>query len=510
MRVLLVNPDFPDTYWGLRKMMPLVHRSWVVAPLGLITVAAMLPRDWDLRLIDIAVEPLDDDDLRWADVVMLTGMLVQSSSMHAVLKRCRSLGVKTVVGGPYATAVPDELDDADYLVLGEAEQIISELCTDLSAGQARRIYREVDKPELNATPIPRYDLLKPGAYHYLAVQYSRGCPFQCEFCDITTLYGRVPRTKSPEQVIGELESIRALGFSGRVMFVDDNFIGARKDVRHLLTELAGWRRRTGAPLEYFTEASIDLADDPRLVDLMTDAGFAVVFLGIETPNTESLRETRKHQNLRRNMVDQVKQLRSQGLDVYAGFILGFDHDEDTIFDEMIDFVQQAGIPYAMVGMLDALPGTPLYRRLAREGRLRADVESGDNFAPTNVVTRLPADQMLAGYARVLETLYSPDVYFDRCRVHLREWRMPETPAVPTSAEDLPVVWRSIWTQGIKSSYRGSYWRFMAWVVRHHPRKLPWAIAQACAGHHFITYTRETAVPRLRASRAQTPMERMVA
>jgi radical SAM superfamily enzyme YgiQ (UPF0313 family) len=501
MRVLLVNPEYPDTYWGLRHMMPLVRRHWVVPPLGLLTVAALLPREWELRLVDLNVEPLRDDDLSWADVVMLTGMLVQSASLHAVLERCQRRGVRTVVGGPYATAMPEALGDADHLVLGEAEEIVPELAADLAAGRACRVYREERKPDIGSSPVPLYHLLRPGSYHYLAVQYSRGCPFQCEFCDITTLYGRVPRTKSPGQVIVELEAIRATGFGGRVMFVDDNFIGPRKEVRRLLSELAVWRKRTRARLEYFTEASIDLADDPQLVDLMTEAGFAVVFIGIETPNQDSLRESRKTQNLRRDMLEQVRDLRRRGLDVYAGFILGFDHDGPDIFDLMIRFVQDAGIPYAMVGMLDALPGTPLYHRLVREGRLRPDVASGDNFAPTNVVTRLPAEVLLEGYARVLETLYDPEVYFARCREHLREWRMPETPAVPTSFEDFLVLWRSLWTQGVKAPYRSAYWRFLLWTLRRHPSKLPWAVAQACAGHHFITYTRETAVPRLRSSRA---------
>jgi len=482
-------------------MMPLVQRRWVVPPLGLLTVAALLPSDWELELVDLAVEPLGDAQLSSADVVMLTGMLVQRASLHAVLERCRRLGVRTVVGGPYATAMPEALGDADHLVLGEAEEIVAGLAADLEAGRARRVYREARKPDVRSTPIPRYDLLRQGAYHYLAVQYSRGCPFRCEFCDITTLYGRVPRSKTPEQVIAELEAIQAAGFSGRVMFVDDNFIGPRKEVRALLAELAAWRLRTGASLEYFTEASIDLADDPELVDLMTAAGFAVVFIGIETPSEASLKETRKTQNLRRDMLEQVADLRRRGLDVYAGFILGFDHDGPDIFDQMIRFVQAAGIPYAMVGMLTALPGTPLHARLQREGRLRTDVETGDNFAPTNVVTKLPTEVLLEGYARVLSTLYSPEVYFERCRQHLRQWRPPDVPAVPTSFDDLPVVWRSLWAQGVKAPYRSVYWRFLLWAVRHHPRKLPWAVAQACAGHHFITYTQETAVPRLQASLA---------
>jgi radical SAM superfamily enzyme YgiQ (UPF0313 family) len=502
MRALLVNPRFPETYWSLSHMLPLVRRRWLVAPLPLLTVAALLPPHWECRLVDLAVEPLDDAELRRADVVMLSSMLVQRDSLHEVLGRCRRLGVRTVVGGPYATAMPERLAEADHLVLGEAEEIAAELCADLEAGRARRVYRAPRKPELSLSPVPRFDLLRPGAYHYLALQFSRGCPFECEFCDIISLYGRVPRTKSPEQVIAELEAIRATGFRGRVMFVDDNFIGAKKDVRALLAALSAWRRSSRAPFEFFTEASLDLAERPELVRAMTDAGFAVVFVGVESPSPESLRETRKRQNLHGDPIERIRRLRAHGLDVWGGFIVGFDRDGPDIFDAMIDFVRRAGIAYATVGMLIALPGTPLYERLRREGRLRPDAETGDMFAFTNVVTLLPADELLRGYLRVLETLYDPEEYFERCREHLRHYEPAPGPAAPPRGEDLAVVARSLWRQGVRGPYRSAYWRFLAWALRRAPRKLPLALAQACAGHHFLTYTRETAVPRLRRELAR--------
>jgi radical SAM superfamily enzyme YgiQ (UPF0313 family) len=282
-----------------------------------------------------------------------------------------------------------------------------------------------------------------------------------------------------------------------VMFVDDNFIGHKKDARALLEELAEWRRRTGAPLDFFTEASIDLADRPELVKAMTDAGFAVVFIGIETPNAASLRETRKSQNLHGDMAAKVQSLRRQGLDVWAGFIIGFDHDGSGIFDEMVDFIDRAGIAYAMVGLLTALPGTPLHTRLAAEGRLRPDAETGDMFALTNVVTRLPEAELLAGYTHVLERLYEPEAYFERCREHLRHWQPAPGLARTAAPEELLIVARALWLQGVRSPYRGAWWRFLGWALRHHPRKLPLAVAQACAGHHFITYTRETVAPRMR-------------
>jgi len=498
VRALLVNPSYPETYWSLEHMLPFVSRDWLVPPLGLITIAALLPRHWECRLVDLAIESISDQDVLSTDVVMLTGMLVQRRSLHAVIERCRRLGVRTVVGGPYATAMPEALECADHLVLGEAEEIVPVLAADLEAGRAHRVYRETRKPALGLSPLPRFDLLKPNAYHYLAVQFSRGCPFRCEFCDVISLYGRRPRTKAPARLIAELEAILATGFKGRLMVVDDNFIADKKAVRELLPELATWRRQTCAPVDFFTQVSIDLADEPALVDGMTKAGFAVVFIGIETPCEESLRETRKTQNLNRDVLQQVRRLGHQGLDVWGGFVLGFDRDGPEIFDRMIRFVQDAGIAYAMVGMLTALPNTPLHARLAREGRLLPDAETGDGFAFSNVVTRLPMQSMVEGYIRVLEALYDPEIYFERCREHLRHWRSVPGLAGRTSPGDLLVLWRSIRAQGLTGTYRRAYWQFLAWALRHYPNKLSLAVAQACAGHHFITYTRDAVVPALRA------------
>jgi len=499
VRVLLVSPAYPPTFWSLEHTLPFVKRRWLLPPLGLLTVAALLPAHWQLRLVDLAIgDRLDDEELLRCDVVMLSGMLVQRDSLHALLARCRRLGVRTVVGGPYATAMPDRFGDADHVVVGEAEELVPEIAADLEAGRARRVYRELRKPDIRRTPIPRFDLANVAAYHYMPVQFSRGCPFLCEFCDIIVMYGRRPRTKTPAQLLAELDALLATGFRGRIMFVDDNFIANPNDVRLLLPDLAAWRRRTGALFDFFTEASINLADDPQLVRLMTDAGFAVVFVGIESPSQDSLRETRKVQNLRRDLVEQVRSLRRAGLDIWGGFILGFDHDDPAIFERMIDFVTRSGIAYATVGVLTALPNTPLYQRLAREGRLRPDGETGDMFALTNVITKLPLDVLLEGYSRVLEALFSPDAYFERCREHLRHWRAAATLERATTIEDLRVVARSLWRQGIRGSYRRAYWRFLTWVVRHDRRKLALAFAQACAGHHFITYTHETVLPDMRS------------
>jgi radical SAM superfamily enzyme YgiQ (UPF0313 family) len=509
LRTLLVNPEFPDSYWSARQCLPFVRRRCLLPPLGLITVAALLPEDWECRLVDLAVEPLTDDALRWADVVMITGMLVQRESLHDVLARCRRLGVRTVVGGPYATALPEDLDEADHVVVGKGEELVPLLAGDLASGRARHLYRETGKPDLSAAPLPRYDLLKPDAYYNMALQFSRGCPFTCEFCDIIVMYGRRPRTKTGAQVIAELEAIRATGFSGDVFFVDDNFIGNKKAVREVLPQIGEWRRRTGATLEFYTEASINIADDPGLIGLMTSSGFRAIFIGIETPSPEALRETKKLQNLKRDMAEQVHDILGQGLSVWAGFILGFDNDGPDIFDRMIEFVQRAAIPYAMVGMLIALPNTPLHRRMEEEGRLRDDVP-GDQFGLTNVVTTLPTPEMIAGYRRVLETLYDPDVFFERCRESLLRWRPAEASRRLPPLRDVIAGLRSIRAQGIDGPYRRAYWRFISWVVRNRPSRLPRALAQAACGHHYITYTRDVVIPGLERTLASLEPERRIA
>ena len=495
MRALLVNPAFPDSYWSGRFALPFARRKSLLPPLGLITIAAMLPERWTLRLVDLDTEPLTDEDLKWADVVMLTGMLVQRPSLHEVLRRCRVLGIRTVVGGPYATAVPQELDGADHVMVGEGEEMVPVLAADLEAGRAHHLYKEAAKPDLSRAPLPRFDLLRPGAYHQMSLQYSRGCPFSCEFCDIIVMYGRKPRTKTAPQVIAELEAIRRTGFTGDVFFVDDNFIGNKKLVKELLPEIAAWRDRRQPPLEFYTEASVNLADDPQLVDLMTRAGFTAVFMGIETPSPEALKETRKLQNLRRNLVEQVHGLLDRGLDIWAGFILGFDNDGPDSFDQMIQFIQSAAIPYSMVGMLSALPHTPLYARLEKEGRLRPDLV-GDQFGLTNVVTRMPASQMLSGYRRVLETVYNPEVYFQRCRENLARWKPVAGSLRPLARRDLGCGLRALWGQGFAGRYRGAYWSFLRWVMQNYPEKIGRAVAQAAAGHHYITYTRNIVVPTL--------------
>lgn len=508
MQALLVNPKFPDSYWSGRYSLPFVRRRSIQPPLPLITVAALLPPDWSCRLLDANIETVRDEDLRAADVVLLTGMLMQQASLHDLIGRCRRLGVRTVVGGPYATEVPGDFDAADHVFIGEGESLVPTMASELSTGRARRIYEEKSKPDLTSAPPPRYDLLDVDAYHQMAIQFSRGCPFTCEFCDIISVYGRVPRTKTSGQIVAELEAIRATGFKGDVFFVDDNFIGNKKAVRKVLPELAGWRNRFGRQLEFYTEASVNLADDIRLVDAMIDAGFTKVFLGIETPSPEALREARKLQNLDRDVEELVRRIQGRGLDVWGGFILGFDSDGPDCFDIVIDCVEKAAIPYAMVGMLTAFPTTPLYKRLESDGRLRPGY-AAHGFQLTNVITRMPTETMIEGYRRVLETLYDPKRYLERCRRCLERWRKVPGVMRDLALRDFGTLFRLLVGQGVRADYRRDFWAFLLWTLRNQPRKLGRAMAMAAAGHHFIEYTRRTVVPGLLEAGAREALLRDV-
>ena len=495
MRALLVNPEFLPTYWSYRYVLPFVGKRAVHPPLGLLTVAALLPPHWRPRLVDMNVEPLHDRTLRAADVVLLTGMHAQRRSLHDVLRRCRRLGVPTVVGGPYATTEPDLLADADHLVLGEAEDTLASFCADFEAGRAPRTTRNAEWPDVVRTPIPRYDLLRPGAYYNMSLQYSRGCPFSCEFCDIIVVYGRRPRTKTASQVEAELDAIHATGFRGGVFFVDDNFIGNKKAVRALLPCLRAWQERRGWPFDFYTEASLNLADDGPLMSAMRDAGFWSVFLGIESPEAAALEETRKGQNLRGDMIARVHRVLAHGLDVWGGFIVGFDSDGPEIFERQREFIERAGIADAMVGLLHAIPGTPLAARLGAAGRLR-ETESVDQFGRPNFTPTLPEPVLVGGYRALLETLYEPGRYFERVSALMRRRPPLAVRRGTLGPRTIARAVRAVATQGVLAAYRREYWRFLGRVWRWDRRRIAEALLRAAAGHHFIEYTRRDAVPRL--------------
>lgn len=395
-------------------MMKLLPQAELHPPLGLITVAALCPPNWDLRLIDRNFQELRDTDIAWADLVMVSGMRIQHEDMREVLSRARVLGKRTMVGGPYASSEPEAfLPLADHVVAGEPDEVFSFIAADLEAGSAKVLYTIEQKPDVRRTPVPRYDLLQLDRYLSMTVQFSRGCPFQCEFCDIITIYGRKPRTKSDEQMLGEFDTLLNLGWRGRVFVVDDNFIGNHKRALELALKIADWQRERGRPFVFSTEASMDLAQRPALIEAMVKANFWSVFMGIENPSTQSLAETKKFQNLREDPLECVKLIRRSGLWVTAGFIIGFDSDGADIFGRQIEFVERAAIPWAMSGFLVALPTTPLHARMAKEGRLIESKRMSTHFKSPNFRTVLPLPQLLSGGRAILEAIYEPSAYYDR-------------------------------------------------------------------------------------------------
>jgi radical SAM superfamily enzyme YgiQ (UPF0313 family) len=438
-------------------------------------------------------------------VILVGGMLVQEPSMHLVLARARALGRRTVVGGPAASTSPERFPDADVVFGGEAEERVDELIA-LIEGRTPglSLLRKDKRPDVRSSPVPRHDLLDLTAYASMSLQYSRGCPYQCEFCDIIEIFGRVPRMKSPAQVLAELDALRALGWRGSVFFVDDNFIGNIKEVRKLLPEVRAWQEAHGRPFQLYTEASVNLAADDKLVADLVAAGFTAVFLGIETPSPEALRETKKTQNLRLDLHQAVDKLTRAGLEVMAGFIIGFDADDESAFAAQRAFLDESPIPLAMIGILTALPDTQLWRRLQAEGRLR-DHSDGDAFARTNFDTRLDEETLLRGYAELLEHLYSPAGYLRRCQQYLDRARIPD--AMPWRDGSVPLLLRAIWRLGVVSQNRATFWSLLGRAARRSRRLLPWAVEKAIQAEHFLRYTREDVLPRLQRGIAAVRAER---
>jgi radical SAM superfamily enzyme YgiQ (UPF0313 family) len=494
IRALLVWPKFPPSFYGLEGSLCLVPQRAHMAPLALATVAALLPAHWRLRLIDRAFQEVRDEDIRGADLVVISAMHAQRADARAILDRCRALGCRTLIGGPWANIEPEVLLGlADHVVAGEVEDTMAGIAADLESGHARRFYRTERRPDVAHSPIPRYDLLDLKQYLTVGIQFSRGCPFQCEFCDIPPAYGRRPRTKKPAQFIAELERLYGLGWRGRVTIADDNFIGNHHAALELVRELARWQKEKGYPFEFSTEASVDLSQRLELLDAMAEANFIAIFLGIETPSAESLRETKKHQNLRRDLVDQVRVIQGRGQWVVAGFIVGFDSDGASIFDDQIDLIERAAIPCAAFNLLQAIPTTPLYDRLQREGRLNAvDPVFMVPSSRPNFRTVMADDVLVAGAARLLRTIYDPRRFFDSASRSVEYWRPSPAQRFPNFSLSYALAWiaRSVWIQGCRSSYRREYWRFWGRSIRRWWRD-PVRLQQACSilmwAHHLFRY-----------------------
>ena len=489
MKVLLVYPQYPDTFWSFKHSLKFMFKKAFLPPLGLLTVAAMLPDGWEKKLVDLNVTTLTDKDLKWADYVFMSGMVVQQNSAREVVDRCRKLGTRIVAGGPLFTLGNKDFgfDDIDHLVFNEAENILPLFLEDFEKGRAEHIYMSEEWPDIRETPVPLWSLINKKKYHLMSIQYSRGCPFNCDFCDVVILNGHRPRTKDKSQIVAELDALYDMGWRARVFFVDDNFIGNKRKLKsEILPAIIKWMEEKKRPFVFLTEASINLADDEELMRLMSEAGFDQVFVGIESPNEESLVECNKLPNKNRDLLAAVKKIQNYGLQVQGGFIVGFDSDPVSIFKSQIDFIQKSGIVTAMVGMLVALPETRLYKRLKRENRLLVDgTGTGDNTdGSTNFIPKMGYEALTRGYKQVVDAIYAPRQYYERIKTFLREYQ-PDNKGKHKISLIHFVAWlRSIWVLGIKEKGRMHYWKLFVWTLLKKPKFFPLSMMLAIQGFHY--------------------------
>ena len=495
MRTLFVYPEFPKTFWSYEKILELVNRKVLLPPLGLVTVAALLPQEWEMKLVDRNVREVTDEEWNWAELVIISGMIVQKDDMAVQINKAKQRGLPVAVGGPFASSTPDapELDLADFKILDEGEITLPMFLDALERGETGgRFTAEGDKPDVTATPIPRFDLLQLEAYDSMSVQFSRGCPFNCEFCDIIVLYGRKPRTKPPEQLVAELQYLHDLGWRRSIFLVDDNFIGNKRNAKLLLPQIRSWQEERGYPFSFSTEASVDLADDEEMMRMMHDARFESVFLGIETPDEASLETARKVQNTRNPLDAAVDRITANGIRVMAGFIIGFDGEKDGAGHRIVEFVTRTGIPAAMMGMLQALPKTALWARLEREGRLIQGEDAAKGVNQTNLLnfepTR-PIRDIANEYVDAFCALYEPNAYMDRVYSYYLKMGAPRWKAAAKlpSLVDLKALTIVVWRQGIKRNTRNRFWRYMFGMARNNPALLEQFLSVLAHNEHFLEY-----------------------
>jgi len=492
LKTLLVYPQYPDTFWSLKHALRIISKKAAFPPLGLLTVGAMLPGEWDKKLVDMNVTVLTDGDIKWADYVFISAMIVQRESVKDIVRRCKRLGAKIVAGGPLFTSEHEKFDEVDHLVLNEAEITLPPFLADLGQGHPKHIYKSEERPDITTTPFPLWSKLDASKYGTMSLQYSRGCPFDCEFCDIVVLNGRKVRTKSKKQLVGELDALYDAGWRAGVFFVDDNFVANRKKLNEeILPAIAEWQRARNHPFLLSTQASINLADDEQLMQLMVRAGFDTVFVGIESPNEESLAECNKRQNINRDLVASVKDIQKHGLQVQGGFIIGFDSDPVSVFRSQMKFVEQSGIVVAMVGLLNAPHGTKLYERLRREDRLLNQVSGDNTDCSMNFVPKMDRTTLVSGYRQVLTTIYSPKQYYARVKTFLKQYRPYKRQVVSRLRPwHIWAFLRAMWFLGITDTARWQYWRFLVSTVCVRPRSFPISMNFAIQGFHFRRVVRE--------------------
>ncbi len=485
MNVLLIYPEFPDTFWSFKHALKFIRKKSSFPPLGLLTVATMLPKEWEKRLVDVNVEKLSDQDLEWADYAFFSSMVVQRKSAHQLIGRCKEAGVKIVAGGPLFTSEHEQFKDVDHFVLNEAEITLAPFLEDLKNGCAKPVYKTPEFADTRETPVPLWELADFKKYASMSIQYTRGCPYQCEFCDVTALFGRRTRTKTADQIIAELDTFYDLGWRGNVFFVDDNLIGDKKRLKkELLPVLIKWQsNHTG--ITFNTEVSINLAKDETLLQMMFDAGFNTVFVGIETPDAASLEECGKTQNKGRDLAEDVRIIQRAGMQVQAGFIVGFDNDTPSIFQRQIDFIQKTGIVTAMVGLLQAPTGTRLYERLKKEGRLLGRMTGDNADGSTNIIptNNMDADMFREGYKKILKHIYSPENYYKRIKTFFKEYKSPKNHS-KLKFEHIMALFSSAYHLGIVGKERFQFWNLLLWTTLHRRDLFPLAVTLAIYGHHF--------------------------
>ena len=485
MKVLFLYPPFPDTFWSLKYAIRFLFKKSAYPPLGLLTVASMLPSTWQVKLIDMNTQRLFDKHLKWANLVFISAMSLQFEAISKIVTRCKKAGAHIVAGGPLFTAWPEKFDDIDYLVLDEAEITLPLFIEDFHKGSAKHMYTSNDKPDLSLTPVPRWDLVNMKQYSSMNIQYSRGCPFDCEFCEITVLYGRIPRLKSAQQIVTELDSLYTHGWRGNVFFVDDNFIGNKKILKEqVLPAIIEWSHIHDRPFTFHTEASINMADDEELMDLMVKAGFDMVFIGIETPCQDSLAECGKRQNQNRDLISCIDRIQKKGLQVQGGFILGFDNDPESIFDMVTRFIQQSGIVVAMVGLLNAPRGTKLYNRLNTENRILSDMSGNNTDYSTNFETKMDFCKLTDGYKAVVNKIYAPDNYYSRIQAYLNKTNGIHKVRSQVDMAGIAAFIRSIFQLGIFGKERRCYWKLVWHTLLHTPSQISQAVSFAICGYHF--------------------------
>jgi len=486
-KILFVYPDYAETFWSFKHSLKIIGKKSAFPPLGILTLSSMLPDHWEKKLVDMNVSKLTDKDIQWADYVFISAMIVQKESVFRVVDRIKGMGKTIVAGGPLFTTGHEEFDKVDHFMLGEAEEIVDGFAADLEDDDLKKIYRSESYPSIERSPVPDWSLLENiQDYNSMCIQFSRGCPFNCEFCDIVILNGRKPRIKKNEQILEELDSLYDQGWRGGVFFVDDNFIGNKKQLKNeALPAIIEWQRKKNYPFYFNTQVSINLADDDRLIEGMVDARFTTVFVGIETPDPKGLAECSKYQNKNRDMISSVKKLQNAGMEIQGGFIIGFDSDTPTIFQRQIDFIQKSGIITAMVGLLSALPKTRLYKRLVESKRLLSESSANNTvFSTMNFIPKMDLNVIQVGYQKVLDTIYSPKSYYERVKTFIREFKPPKKGTQKLKLYHIKALIASFWLNGVVLKGRRYFWKFMLWSIFKYPALFPYAVGFALTRVHF--------------------------